>query len=161
MAEAYIGLGANVGDRLANLAAARAALVESGAKVLALSSIYDTPPWGPVKQDNYLNQVIRIETADEPLPLLEKLRAIEISLGRDRNNEIRYGPRAIDLDILLYGDRSLDVPELTIPHPRLLERAFVLVPLFEIAPDLKVGNTPIRRALEKLDASSVRPYPFH
>jgi 2-amino-4-hydroxy-6-hydroxymethyldihydropteridine diphosphokinase len=161
MADAYIGLGSNLGDRFTNLAAARDAIGNDGATITALSAIYDTDPWGPVKQDNYLNQVVRVSTGAKPRELLAQLLRIERSLGRDRAKEERYGPRAIDLDILLYGGEAIDEPDLVIPHPRLAERAFALVPLAEIAPQLTISGTPIRELLSHIDASGVRRYdPF-
>jgi 2-amino-4-hydroxy-6-hydroxymethyldihydropteridine diphosphokinase len=161
MADAYIGLGSNLGDRFANLAAARDAIEQDAGKITALSAIYDTDPWGPVKQDNYLNQALRIDALGRPRDLLEVLLRIERALGRDRKHEERYGPRVIDLDILLYGDQAVSEPDLVIPHPRLAERAFALVPLAEIAPRLAIGGTPIRELVSRIDSSGVRRYdPF-
>lgn len=161
MADAYIGLGSNLGDRFANLAAARNAIEQDAGKITALSAIYDTDPWGPVKQDNYLNQALRIDALGRPRDLLEVLLRIERALGRDRKHEERYGPRVIDLDILLYGDQAVSEPDLVIPHPRLAERAFALVPLAEIAPRLAIGGTPIRELVSRIDSSGVRRYdPF-
>lgn len=161
MADAYIGLGSNLGDRFANLAAARNAIEQDAGKITALSAIYDTDPWGPVKQDNYLNQALRIDALGRPRDLLEVLLRIERALGRDRKHEERYGPRVIDLDILLYGDQAVSEPDLVIPHPRLAERAFALVPLAEIAPRLAIGGAPIRELVSRIDSSGVRRYdPF-
>jgi 2-amino-4-hydroxy-6-hydroxymethyldihydropteridine diphosphokinase len=161
MADAYIGLGSNLGDRFANLAAARAAIEKDAGAITALSAIYDTDPWGPVRQDNYLNQAVRIDAVGRPRDLLEVLLRIERALGRDRATEKRYGPRVIDLDILLYGDEAVSEPDLVIPHPRLAERAFALVPLAEIAPALAIGGTPIRELIHRIDSSGVRRYdPF-
>ena len=158
MADAYIGLGSNLGNRLINLSAARAALAEKAGAIRAASSIYDTDPWGPVPQDNYLNQVVCIATALAPRDLLAALHGIERAAGRDRAHEIRYGPRSLDLDILLYGDRTVDGNGLVIPHPRIAERAFVLVPLAEIAPGLEIGGTPVRTLLSRIDSTGVRRY---
>lgn len=158
MADAYIGLGSNLGDRIANLEAARRAIESGGGKIQAASQIYETAPWGPVAQGDYLNQVIRIETGKTPRALLDALRAIETALGRDRANEVRYGPRKIDLDILVFGTERIDEPDLTIPHPRILERAFVLVPLAEIAPGLTIGGVGIREALRRAGTAGVRLY---
>jgi len=126
---AYIGLGANLGDPIATLRAARRALDAHG-RVSATSSLYRTPAWGVTDQPPFVNAALSLETALAPLDLLAALKAIETSLGRVAT--FRWGPRAIDLDILVYGDVRLDDPRLTIPHPRLAERAFVLVPLAEI-----------------------------
>jgi 2-amino-4-hydroxy-6-hydroxymethyldihydropteridine diphosphokinase len=155
MAEVFIGLGGNLGDRAVNLERARSALTSGVLKPIAVSSLYETEPWGPVPQVRYLNQVMGAETALAPQELLTKLRAIEMGLGRDRSREQRYGPRTIDLDILLFDDVEVVEPGLEIPHPRLLERAFVLVPLFEIAPDLVVKGVAIRDALIRLDTKGV------
>jgi 2-amino-4-hydroxy-6-hydroxymethyldihydropteridine diphosphokinase len=161
MAEAYIGLGSNLGDRYANLAAAREAIEREAGEITALSAIYDTAPWGPVPQNNYLNQVVRVAAVGRPRDLLEVLLRIERALGRDRANEVRYGPRTIDLDILLYEGAAVDEPDLVIPHPRLAERAFALVPLAEIAPQLAISGRPIRELLGRIDSSGVRRYdPF-
>ncbi len=158
MPDVYIGLGSNLGDRLAHLARAREKMAQDVGEVVAASSIYDTAPWGPVPQDNYLNQVLRISTALSPRPLLDALHAIERAEGRDRSNEVRFGPRTLDLDILIYGERTVNEDGLTIPHPRIGERAFVLVPLFEIAPDLLIGAVPVRELLGGVDRATVARY---
>lgn len=158
MAEVYIGLGSNLGDRLAHLAAARAALAAHAGPLIAQSSLYDTDPWGPVPQGNYLNQVVAVATDLAPRALLARLHDIERDAGRDRAREVRYGPRALDLDILLYADRAVNEDGLVIPHPRIGERAFVLVPLAEIAPDVPIGGTPVTTLLRRIDTSSVRSY---
>jgi 2-amino-4-hydroxy-6-hydroxymethyldihydropteridine diphosphokinase len=129
----YIALGTNLGDRLANLRAAIKALPPE-ITVLTESHIYETPPWGYEDQPAFLNMVVKAETELEPEPLLKYLKQLEIELGREHN--VRWGPRLIDLDILFYDNLVLDSPPLAIPHPRLHERAFVLVPLADVAPDL-------------------------
>jgi 2-amino-4-hydroxy-6-hydroxymethyldihydropteridine diphosphokinase len=128
---AYVGLGANLGDAAATLRAAAAALAAAG-RVVAVSSLYRTPAWGVTDQPAFVNAALALETALEPYALLAELKRIEDELGRVAS--YRWGPRAIDLDILSYGDVRLDDPALTIPHARLFERAFALVPLAEIAP---------------------------
>ena len=128
----YVALGTNLGDREANLANARESL-PSEMRVVQTSSIYVTPPWGYEDQPDFLNQVLETRSTLEPIPLLAHLKSIEEQMGRLKT--FRNGPRLIDLDILFYGQRVVDEPELQIPHPRLQERAFVLVPLNEIAPD--------------------------
>ena len=158
LADVFLGLGSNLGDREGNLAAARSALSRGVIDIAAESSVYETEPWGPVPQGRYLNQVLRGRMRLEPRALLAKLLEIERSLGRDRMREERYGPRTIDLDILLYGDREVHEPDLQIPHPRMIERAFVLVPLAEIAPEIMVGGVPIADALARLDRSGVALY---
>ena len=129
----YLGLGANLGDRMENIRRALALLAEQ-VRIERLSSIYETEPWGYDEQPCFLNAVCRGLTSLVPSSLLSLTKQIELSLGR--TSSFPNAPRPIDVDILLYGDLVLESPELTIPHPRLAERAFVLVPLVEIAPDL-------------------------
>jgi len=139
-ATVYIGLGANVGELLANLAAAW----EKACRLLAnarLSAIYRTEPQHRAEQPEYLNAVGTGETTLDPLDLLDALNAIEKDLGRNRALEVRMGPRPIDLDILLYGELVMESSRLCIPHPRMAERRFVLVPLLELAPDLRDPRT--------------------
>jgi 2-amino-4-hydroxy-6-hydroxymethyldihydropteridine diphosphokinase len=137
--DAYIAMGSNLGDRRANI---QSGLDEMCAlesiSVIHCSSIIETSPVGPGDQDMYLNAVVKIQTSYSPELLLKALLTIESKYGRDRASEIRWGARTLDLDVLVYGDLILDEPGLTIPHPRLHMRSFVLVPLCEIAPDLKL-----------------------
>lgn len=161
MAEVYIALGSNLGDRAGNLAAARAALARGAVEIAAASSVYETAPWGPKPQGPYLNQVVRGTTGLAPEALLARLLEIERALGRRRETEERYGPRTLDLDILLYDDLVLREPALQVPHPRMLERAFVLVPLAEIAPELVVGGVRIIDALAGLDRTGVKVFRPH
>ncbi|MGE5548624.1 MAG: 2-amino-4-hydroxy-6-hydroxymethyldihydropteridine diphosphokinase [Solirubrobacterales bacterium] len=133
MATVYLGLGTNLGDRFANLKAAVAALEGVGA-VEALSRVYETAPLYVTDQPAFLNMAARATTELAPLELLRRLKAIEDELGRVAS--VRYGPRLIDLDILLYEGEVVDGTELTIPHPRLPERRFALEPLADIAPSL-------------------------
>jgi 2-amino-4-hydroxy-6-hydroxymethyldihydropteridine diphosphokinase len=135
MAAVYLGLGANIGNREANLRMALRGLTRM-ARVEAVSSLYETDPIGSVPQPAFYNAVCRIETGLEPQALLRFLRSLEHEIGR-RPGGPTGGPRPIDLDILLYEDRVLQTEDLTIPHRRLAERAFVLVPLAEIAPDVR------------------------
>ncbi len=128
----FIALGSNLGDRRANLRAAVAALPPA-VQVTACSPIYQTAPWGYTDQPDFLNQVVRGETNLSPRELLVFLKNLESSLGREKT--FRYGPRQIDLDILFYADTIVAESDLQIPHPRLHERAFVLVPLADLAPD--------------------------
>ncbi len=134
---AYVGIGANLGDRAANVAEA---LRELGAQptieVVRVSSLYETSPVGRTDQPDFLNAVAAVRTMLAPNDFLRALLDTENKMGRVRN--LRWGPRVIDLDLLLYGDMQGDTPGLTIPHPRLRERAFVLVPLAEIAPNLRL-----------------------
>ncbi len=146
----FLGLGGNLGDREANLRAARERLERGGVAVERCSSLYETEPWGVVDQPHFLNAVCQGRTMLAPMELLALAKRIEGELGRAPT--VRYGPRPIDIDILLYGAQVLATPELTVPHPRLAERAFVLVPLAELAPDLPLpgdGRT-VRELLEAL-----------
>ncbi|MEM0984273.1 MAG: 2-amino-4-hydroxy-6-hydroxymethyldihydropteridine diphosphokinase [Planctomycetota bacterium] len=136
---ALIALGSNLGDRSAHLSAALDAIAQlPDTAIIATSSIHETDPVGPPGQGPYLNAVCRIETAIEPRELLETLLDIERSRGRDRDQEQRWGSRTLDLDLILYADRVIDEPGLTLPHPRLHERAFVLDPAAEVASELVV-----------------------
>lgn len=149
---AYIGIGSNQGDRRAHCAAAMAHIAASPhIRLLEQSSWYLTEPWGFPEQDDFVNLVLRIETELTPFELLGFLKATEEKLARKKT--IPFGPRTIDLDILLYGSRIIQSPELTIPHARLCERGFVLVPLQELAPQLMhpVRNQTISHLLAELD----------
>jgi 2-amino-4-hydroxy-6-hydroxymethyldihydropteridine diphosphokinase len=150
---AYIGLGSNVGDRLANLQAALYAL-----EPIAVSPIYETEPWGYTEQDPFLNVVVKIDTELEPQALLQHIKEIEQQVGRRAS--FRYGPREIDIDILLYDDLVMDEDGLSIPHPRLHERAFMLRPLADLAPELIIppGEQSVSELLAALDQSGIRPY---
>lgn len=129
----YLALGSNLGDRLANLKEAISSLTPQ-MDVKAKSQIYETPPWGYTDQPKFLNQVVRAKTYLDPEPLLKHLKRLEIALGRKES--FPNGPRLIDLDILFYDDLILNTPSLVIPHPRLQERAFVLLPLMDLSPEL-------------------------
>lgn len=134
-ATAHLGLGSNVGDRLATLKAALADLQDhDGIEVTDVSGVYDTAPVSDVEQGTYLNMVVAVSTRLRPRDLLEATSRIEAAHGRDRTREVETGPRTLDIDILLYGDAEIDEPDLTIPHPRMTERAFVIVPLMEVLP---------------------------
>lgn len=154
----YLALGSNLGDRQANLQAALEALPHQVA-VLARSPVYLTPPWGIRTQPAFLNQAARAATDLAPEALLHHLKNIERELGRVPG--VRYGPRLIDLDILFYDDLVLDQPGLTIPHPRLHERAFVLVPLADLAPDLRhpILGTTIAELAATVDRTGVQLFP--
>jgi 2-amino-4-hydroxy-6-hydroxymethyldihydropteridine diphosphokinase len=130
----FIGLGSNLGDRERNLLDAVRRLEEIG--LVRVSAFRDTDPVGVVDQPVFLNAVAELETELRPRELLARLLQIERELGRNREQEQRWGPRTIDLDLLLYGDEVIDEPGLTVPHPRVAERRFVLEPLHELAPDL-------------------------
>jgi 2-amino-4-hydroxy-6-hydroxymethyldihydropteridine diphosphokinase len=132
---AYVGLGANLGDREATIRSAVALLEATpGIRVTAVSTLRETEPWGPVEQPRFLNGAVEVETQLEPRVLLDVLLDVERRLGRTREGE-RFGPRTIDLDLLLVGETVIDESGLTLPHPRLHERRFALEPLAELAPD--------------------------
>ena len=131
MTRAYVGLGANLGDRESTIRRALVLLGERpGVKIVLVSTLRETAPVGLVDQPSFLNGVAMIETTRDPQSLLAELLAVELELGRDRSGP-RYGPRTIDLDLLLHGDLVVNEPGLTVPHPRLHERAFALEPLVE------------------------------
>lgn len=133
-ASAYLGLGTNLGDRLGNLGRAVEGLAaQPGVRVVRSSRVYETDPLGGPSQPEYLNAVVEVETDLTPLELLEACRRVEADLGRVRVE--RWGPRTIDVDVLTYGDETIDQPDLVVPHPRMHERAFVLVPLAELDTD--------------------------
>ena len=129
----YLALGSNLGNRLANLKQAVAALSPQ-MEVKAKSHVYETPPWGYEDQPKFLNQVVKVKTYLEPEPLLKHIKRLEVTLGRKAS--FPNGPRLIDIDILFYDDLILNTASLAIPHPRLHERGFVLLPLMDIDPDL-------------------------
>ena len=152
MTRAYVGLGSNLGDREQTLRAALHELAGSpGIEVRQVSSLRETEPLGYLDQPRFLNGVAVLETALEPADLLAVLLAVEARFGRDRAAGPPQGPRTLDLDLLLYGDRRISLQNLQIPHPRLHERAFVLEPLIEVAPGLEVpGLGPVEALLARL-----------
>ena len=148
---AYLGLGTNLGDRESYLAQALKELVGLPTiEIAAVSSIYETAPVGLTDQPDFLNLVVSVRTTLSPRELMDALLHIENKMGRVRT--VRWGPRVIDLDLLLFGDVRVEVPGLSVPHPRLRERSFVLIPLAEIAPDLILPGekTTIKKLVEKL-----------
>lgn len=149
---AFVGMGSNVGDSVETLAAAVWVLDDlDGTRVVDVSAFYETAPWGGVEQDPFVNAVARLETSLSPAALLAELHAVEAAMGRDRDNEVRWGPRTIDLDLLLHGDAVVDGPDLVVPHPRLVERAFVLIPLMEVFPGGSLPDgTRLTRAVQAL-----------
>ncbi len=151
----YLALGTNLGDRLANLRAAIEALPPE-INVNAESKIYETPPWGVEHQPAFLNMAVKCETDLDAASLLKRLKQLEVRLGREKT--FRWGPRLIDLDILFYDDLVLESETLTIPHPRLNERAFVLVPLTDIAPDFihPVLRKTVREMTANADSRNIR-----
>ena len=156
---AFLGLGSNLGDRARMLSAARGRLSGPGVRILRGSHVYESPPWGRTDQPPFLNQVIEVETTLPPPLLLARCREIEDALGRVRRE--RWGPRTIDIDVLLYGDLVIQTPDLVVPHAELRRRAFVLVPLAELAPGLRLptGET-VDGLLETMpDRAAVRVAP--
>lgn len=152
----YLGLGANIGNRESNLRKAVKMLCERGCELTAASSLYETKPVGITDQPDFLNAVVAVKTALNPLDLLTVCRRIEQDMGRVRT--LRYGPRVIDIDILIYEGAESSDDELTIPHPRILDRAFVLVPLAEIAPDIEIDHgVTACQAARRADQSGVAP----
>jgi 2-amino-4-hydroxy-6-hydroxymethyldihydropteridine diphosphokinase len=150
---AYVSLGANLDDRAATIGRAVELIASStGVEVVGVSALRETEPWGPVEQPAYLNGALVLETELGPRAVLDLLLDVERRLGRVRDDR-RWGPRTIDLDLLLYGELSIDEPGLTLPHPRLHERRFALEPLAELAPDVIVpGRGSVSELLAALDA---------
>ncbi|MHB8894209.1 MAG: 2-amino-4-hydroxy-6-hydroxymethyldihydropteridine diphosphokinase [Candidatus Geothermincolia bacterium] len=152
MSRAYIGMGSNMGDRAEYLKAGLSALMRTAPDIIVVgkSSIYESQPVGMTDQPDFFNAVVAVETTIGPHELLERLQAIEIENGRQRIT--RWGPRTLDLDILLFGDLEQDDPDLTVPHPRLKERRFVLEPLLEIEPLAALPDgTSLRSLLDVMD----------
>jgi 2-amino-4-hydroxy-6-hydroxymethyldihydropteridine diphosphokinase len=135
MNEVFLGIGTNLGNRERNLTEALVMLGESAGRILATSSVYETEPWGFESEEGFLNMVVKVITSLTPQDLLKSTMSIELVLGRIRD-EMQYSSRVIDIDILFYGDQVTDDVNLKIPHPRIAERRFVLIPLCEIVPDL-------------------------
>jgi 2-amino-4-hydroxy-6-hydroxymethyldihydropteridine diphosphokinase len=156
MAEVLVGLGGNIGEVRTTLDRAVAAFCDgTEVRLLAQSSDYQTPPWGVVDQPPFVNRCIAVATALTPRTLLDRALTVERALGRARDREQRWGPRPIDIDLLAYDDVVIEEPGLTLPHPRLLQRAFVLVPLDEIVPDRVIAGVRVRDALSRLDTRGI------
>jgi 2-amino-4-hydroxy-6-hydroxymethyldihydropteridine diphosphokinase len=160
VSSALIALGGNVGDIRATFQKAVLDICElAHAALRARSADYATPPWGDTQQPRFINACIEIEAGLDPHALLRVLHAVEAKHGRDRARETRWGPRTLDLDLIAYDDISLVEVGLTLPHPRLFERAFVLVPLAEIASDRKIGGVRVADALARLDRAGIEKLP--
>lgn len=156
MAEAGLSLGSNLGDKAASIEAALDRLARDvHITLLKRSRLYRTAPWGDENQDWFLNCCAIVETSLAPRALLERCLSIEADLGRDRVNSRRWGPRVIDIDLLFMGEFAVDEPGLILPHPRLFERAFVLVPLAEIAADRVIAGRTVGDAARKLENAGV------
>lgn len=160
MTEALLALGGNLGDVRATFDDAIALLCEDGdIKLTARSSDYRTPPWGITDQPPFINAMIAVETILAPLALLTRIHAVERAFGRDRSLETRWGPRTLDIDIIAFGSAVLETEELTLPHPRLGERAFVLMPLAEIRPDLTIAGRSVTAMLGAADTAGIEKLP--
>ena len=160
MAEALLGLGGNLGDVRTTLERAIVALCDGGEVTLvARSSDYRTLPWGVTEQPPFINLAIVVETALTPRALLDRALRVEAVFGRDRSKEPRWGPRILDIDIIAFDALEIAEPGLTLPHPHLFERAFVLAPLAEIAPDRKIKGITIAQALARLDPGGIEKLP--
>jgi 2-amino-4-hydroxy-6-hydroxymethyldihydropteridine diphosphokinase len=156
MPEALVGLGGNLGDVPTTLGSAIQAFCDGKTvRLLARSANYRTPPWGLEEQPPFINACIAVDTDLSPRALLGRAMEVEKAFGRDRKAAIRWGPRTLDIDLLTYGDVELDEPGLTLPHPRMGERAFVLVPLLEIRPDTVVAGRRLSDALAGLDRTEI------
>ena len=155
MTAAVLSIGSNLGDRLAHLQGAVDALRPW---LRAVSPVYETAPWGPVEQDDYLNAVLLVsDRAATPRDWLARAHAAEQAAGRTR--DLRWGPRTLDVDVVAVDDVASDDPELTLPHPRAAERAFVLVPWLAVDPDAALAGRPVRDLLAGLSDDDVRPRP--
>jgi 2-amino-4-hydroxy-6-hydroxymethyldihydropteridine diphosphokinase len=154
---AFVGLGGNLGEVAATLRAATTALAHlPGTRLLHASRLYRTPAWGLEQQPDFINGVVALETSLGSRGLLDALLRIEREFGRERGGGPRWGPRTLDLDLLLHGDAIVEQAGLRLPHPHLHERAFALVPLLEIAPDILIpGQGPARDALSRLEPSAI------
>ena len=160
MAEALLALGGNIGDIRETLDRAIATFCDGNdVRLIARSSDYSTPPWGIEDQPPFINLCLAVETDLKPHALLALAQAVERSFGRERTKERRWGPRPIDIDLLAYDDVTLDDPDLTLPHPHLFARAFVLVPLAEIAADRVITGIRVRDALDKVDPRGIERLP--
>lgn len=154
--DAVLGLGSNIGDRVGNIEDAIARLTADGVvKLVARSRYYRTAPWGVTDQDWFVNACIAIKADVSARELLARCQAVENGMARVRTQ--RWGPRNIDVDILTFRDQKIGEPDLVVPHPRIAERAFVLVPLKDVAPDVRIDGASIDEMLSRVDASDVQP----
>jgi 2-amino-4-hydroxy-6-hydroxymethyldihydropteridine diphosphokinase len=160
MVEALLGLGGNLGDVQSTLDRAVAIFCDGhDVRIVARSSDYRTAPWGVTDQPPFVNLALVVDTTLTPRALLDRALSVEAMFGRDRAREQRWGPRILDIDIIAFDGLEMNENGLTLPHPRLFERAFVLAPLAEIVPDRKIKGIAIKDALGKLDASGVERLP--
>jgi 2-amino-4-hydroxy-6-hydroxymethyldihydropteridine diphosphokinase len=160
VAEALLALGGNVGDVRDAFRNALAMLCAGGdIRLVKRSSSYITPPWGVKDQPPFINCCALLETDLSPRDLLARTQQVERALGRNRTNEQRWGPRTLDIDLLAYDDIATNDPDLTLPHPRMFERAFVLVPLNDIAPERRIAGVRVKDALAQVDATGIERLP--
>jgi 2-amino-4-hydroxy-6-hydroxymethyldihydropteridine diphosphokinase len=156
VAEALVAFGGNVGDVRATLARAVTEFCDGAeVKLVRRSSDYQTPPWGLTDQPPFINLCLLVDTALSPKALLDRAQGVERGLGRDRAKEQRWGPRPIDIDLIAYDDIATEEPDLKLPHPHVLERAFVLVPLNEIAPNWVIAGVRVADALGRVDQAGI------
>ncbi len=160
MPEALIALGGNVGDVRATIRKAIEIFCDGEDVWLRKrSSDYKTPPWGVIDQPPFVNAAVAVGTGLPPRALLERAHAVERIFGRNREKEERWGPRTLDIDLIAYDDLAVNEPDLILPHPRLFERAFVLVPLAEIAPDRHIAGTRIADAAQRVEKAGIERLP--
>src|SRR5215468_6162739 len=160
MAEALLGFGGNLGDVRTTLGRAVTALCDGReVRLVARSSDYRTPPWGVTDQPPFVNLAIVVETVLTPRALLDRALAVESMFGRDRAKELRWGPRILDIDIITFEAIEIEESGLTLPHPHLFERAFVLAPLAEIAPDRKIKGITVAAAFARVDPGGIERLP--
>ena len=160
MSRALLGFGGNVGEVRQNLADAVSMFADGNdVRLRYASSHYRTPPWGVLEQPPFINLEIEVDTSLPPRDLLKRAMDIESAFDRDRYREKRWGPRTLDVDLLSYNDMVVNEPGLVLPHPRMFERAFVLVPLNEIVPGRVIAGRNIREALSKLDDRGIERLP--
>lgn len=158
--EALLALGGNIGDVRATFERAIAMLcADEAVRLVARSSDYRTPPWGVTDQPAFINAVIIVATSLRPHALLARAQSVELALGRNRTSEQRWGPRPIDIDILAYDEVTLREPDFTLPHPRLFERAFVLLPIAEIAAGRSIAGRRVDDALAAVDVRGIEKLP--
>jgi 2-amino-4-hydroxy-6-hydroxymethyldihydropteridine diphosphokinase len=154
--DCIIALGSNLGDKSANIDTAIRLLIEPGdVRLVRRSRNFATDPWGKIDQDRFVNACIGVATGVEPRELLARCPEIERRMGRVPTE--KWGPRVIDLDLLVYGDTAISEPDFVLPHPHIGARAFVLAPLMDIAPDLRIGGRPVRELYAAIDLGGVQP----
>lgn len=155
-ADAVVALGSNIGDKVANITRAVELLAQDGnIDITARSRDYRTPPWGNTDQDWFVNACVAVKTSLGPHALLKRCLEVETQMGRERNE--KWGPRVIDLDVLVYGDVTLADDDLTLPHPHITKRAFVLAPLADVSPQTEIDGKTVDQWLSQIDAEGIEP----